>query len=197
MQTEWEKATVGKSTEPKLYNPKEAKPKEHKLTAGVTYAQVQELLQKIAWKVGLEKYGLKEHEFEFSFTPGAYNTYKIMGGAKVHVFFSMFPTDQHFKEVLHRALDRVRAVKQATSIQLVAEIQEVKETLPRIEGIACKVSDVEVECYRVVKVIHKKTGLISVKQTKYPGKSWTKLIVEGRIELGAILKKVEEFKDEQ
>jgi hypothetical protein len=171
--------------EPNLWKEQESQKKEVNLSAA-TIVQIQDFLTKVTRKLGNDLHELKPHDFEFSFTPGLPVDFKIMGGPRVLVLFSVIPFESKFDEVMRRALSLIKSVKRSTDIDTLARIQE--RAIPQFTLLTVHPSEIHVECLRIVRVVHKATGLMSVKSADLVrGKSVRALVAEARADIGETL----------
>lgn len=162
--------------------------------------QVEAFIKKVFWKVGKDSFGLESHEIDVRFTPKLNATFKLMGGPTVQVFWSLLPFDPAFKETLHNCLGQVKRTKRSTAIQALADINKVRADVKldkKLLDVAVKPQEVITECYRVVRVTHKKSGLVSTKLCEEKkGATWSRLITQARIEIGQVIEKIEEGKED-
>lgn len=179
--------------EPNLWIEKEARPRQKMQLPDATYTQIQNFLEKVTYKIGREIYDLKEHEFRFTFAPNVRVNYKILGGYRVLVMFSLLPFDKNFDATMRRALSDVSIVKRSTAIDTIARIQQRNNDLPEVIDPAVPITETFAECYDVVRVTHKRTGIISVKSSLMGTETITRLIGFARTEIAetlALLKEV-------
>src|SRR2546430_15307169 len=75
------------------------------------WSKTHEVLQRIAYKVGRDEYGLSKGDFVIRYFPWKRHAYRTTkSGATVRVYFGVFPMDKEFEFYLHQALKAVKVI---------------------------------------------------------------------------------------
>lgn len=161
----------------------------------LTISKVNEVLQRIAYKIAKDAHGLTRDDFRITFFPWRRHAWRIRRlGAGIGVYFGIFPLDKEFKFYLDQALIAVkRALEGKPALELLSRMKQraevVKdsnwESLPKL--VPRDELEVE-EIYRVV-VKHRRTGVVVVKEMSRP--TFSKMILDARIELAETLDAIE------
>src|SRR2546421_12030415 len=74
------------------------------------WSKTHEVLQRIAYKVGRDEFGLTRGDFVIRYFPWRRHAFKITKGGVIRVYFGVFPLDNEFEFYLRQALASVRLI---------------------------------------------------------------------------------------
>ena len=164
-----------------------------------TTSKLNEVLRRIAYKVGREEYGLNEEDFRITFFPWRAHAFRIRRlGSAVGVYFGVFPTSKEFLFYLKQALAAVkRALDGKPAIELASRLKTRQGELDKLNKDSGWASlpklppkeELVIEVTYRVTVRHKRTGVITVKDSKRP--IINRLVLDARVEMAELLEVVE------
>jgi len=158
----------------------------------LTIAKVNEVLRRIAYKIGRDSYGLNgEEDFRIVYFPWRKHSFKMRRlGSAIGIYFGVFPTDKEFQFYLHEALKAVkRTLDGKPSIELQSRLRALHasvkdpnwEALPKLPPR----EDLVIEEYYRVVVRHRATGVVSIKESKRP--VFARLVIDARVDIAESL----------
>jgi len=174
---------LGEKKEPNLWNPPSTDSENRPV---LNKANVQSLISAIFYKVGRDSFDLGQHEFEVHFDRNLNVSYDMIGGPKVLVLWKLVPRwDKEFDSTMRRCLAEVKAMRHPVAIEKLARLQARQAEVPSTKHlVGVPIQDVAVETYMLVKVIHRRTGLVSIQYCRQEkGKTWRALIAQARYEI--------------
>lgn len=163
-----------------------------------------ETLQRVAYKVARDDFGLSRGDFVIRYFPWRKHAYKINRlGSVVRVYFGVFPLDDEFEFYLNRALAAVLFAVQTRGSRiekygtLDATRKALKKLAPHWDALPRLAPRAELEVVETYKVTvkHKASGLIVVKEARSP--RFSAMITDARIDMAEMLEAVEAIKREE
>lgn len=172
--------------------------------AGTVWSQVDNVLQRIAYKVGRDEFALSRGDFVIRYFPWRKHAYRVNKfGSVVRVYFGVFPLDPEFEFYLHRALGAVvlAVTTKGGKLEKFGSIEQTRDHLRKVAPhwyqlpklVPMNELDVE-ESYKVV-VKHKASGLIIVKESKRP--KFSAMVIDARVELAEQVDALERLKQSE
>lgn len=172
-------------------------PKGYEQVRPLSFGETQVEVNKIANAVAIQKFNLiPEKDYVFYFMKDVQYSYRIQAGPLPRIEFAVDPRQPDFIPAIFACFQQLinnHKIKQGKAIELRSRIEAgqsyVKSLSPDIDTLNGQMvprGDCAVEYYRVVRVVHKPTGIVITREANGSignARDWSSMIDDARREL--------------